>query len=152
MAKKELKKLMFWLFRNYSAYPKEIPIQYGNSIVLQFDTDDNLNNDGEGFRIEWKCDNYFLRHSILLQIFKTTSTKFQTAQPEGPDVEHNVELLNDFIDKRDFNGFMPVRSIINIEYRIYHVIPPIRRTNALYILRGKLSGLLRNALSTNIVE
>uniref|UniRef100_A0A9J2PYS9 CUB domain-containing protein n=1 Tax=Ascaris lumbricoides TaxID=6252 RepID=A0A9J2PYS9_ASCLU len=46
--------------RNSTALPKEIPIEPGNSVLLEFITDNRNDNNGDGFRIEWICENYFI--------------------------------------------------------------------------------------------
>uniref|UniRef100_A0A914S248 CUB domain-containing protein n=1 Tax=Parascaris equorum TaxID=6256 RepID=A0A914S248_PAREQ len=36
-----------------TALPKEVPIEPGNSVLLEFITDNRNDNNGDGFRIEW---------------------------------------------------------------------------------------------------
>ncbi|OZC07943.1 CUB domain protein [Onchocerca flexuosa] len=46
--------------RNAVTFPKEISIEPGISILLEFYTDDNKADNGDGFRIEWTCENYYI--------------------------------------------------------------------------------------------
>ncbi|KAK0410740.1 hypothetical protein QR680_005299 [Steinernema hermaphroditum] len=36
----------------------ELPVDVGNFVRLEFVADDDITNDGTGFRVEWECENY----------------------------------------------------------------------------------------------
>ncbi|VDK47390.1 unnamed protein product [Gongylonema pulchrum] len=46
--------------RDAAAFPKEIPIAPGSEVLLEFYSDDSTADNGDGFRIEWSCENYFV--------------------------------------------------------------------------------------------
>ncbi|VDK77902.1 unnamed protein product [Litomosoides sigmodontis] len=46
--------------RDAVTLPKEIPIEPGTSVLLEFYTDDSTMDNGDGFRIEWTCENYHI--------------------------------------------------------------------------------------------
>ncbi|KAM3716945.1 Cubilin [Dirofilaria immitis] len=46
--------------RDAATFPKEISIEPGISVLLEFYTDDNMTDNGDGFRIEWICENYYI--------------------------------------------------------------------------------------------
>ncbi|CAG9535646.1 unnamed protein product [Cercopithifilaria johnstoni] len=46
--------------RDAVTLPKEIAIEPGTSVLLEFYTDGNTTDNGDGFRIEWTCENYYI--------------------------------------------------------------------------------------------
>uniref|UniRef100_A0A1I8EZ18 Cubilin n=1 Tax=Wuchereria bancrofti TaxID=6293 RepID=A0A1I8EZ18_WUCBA len=46
--------------RDAVTLPKEIPVEPGTSTLLEFYTDDDTADNGDGFRIEWICENYYI--------------------------------------------------------------------------------------------
>ncbi|KAI1730182.1 calcium binding EGF domain-containing protein [Ditylenchus destructor] len=38
--------------------PMKLNLPTGSMLLVEFHTDDNSENDGSGFRLNWKCDNY----------------------------------------------------------------------------------------------
>ncbi|KAK6108635.1 CUB domain family protein [Brugia pahangi] len=46
--------------RDAVTLPKEIPVEPGTSTLLEFYTDDDTADNGDGFRVEWICENYYI--------------------------------------------------------------------------------------------
>lgn len=41
-----------------AAFPKEMQIGLGAEVLLEFYSDDSMADNGDGFRIEWSCENF----------------------------------------------------------------------------------------------
>ncbi|MFH4977909.1 hypothetical protein AB6A40_004618 [Gnathostoma spinigerum] len=52
--------LLYLPCRNATTYPHRVTLLPGTNVLLEFFTDDDQSNDGEGFRLQWECENYYV--------------------------------------------------------------------------------------------